>query len=67
MTESESGRRPRGRSRRRRRARLRRALLAGLVVGSLLLLTGGWVGVRGWQARAHLLNAAGLARDLSAQ
>ncbi|MGN9813487.1 DUF4012 domain-containing protein [Micromonospora sp. BQ11] len=67
MTESQSGRRRRGRSRRRRRAHLRRALLAGLVVGSLLLLTGGWVGVRGWQARAHLLNAAGLARDLSAQ
>jgi hypothetical protein len=36
-------------------------------VGSLLLLTGGWVGFRGWQARAHLLNAAGLARELSAQ
>ena len=35
--------------------------------GSLLLLTGGWVGFRGWQARAHLLNAAGLARELSAQ
>jgi hypothetical protein len=30
-------------------------------------LTGGWVGFRGWQARAHLLNAAGLARELSAQ
>ncbi|RKF28743.1 DUF4012 domain-containing protein [Micromonospora globbae] len=42
-------------------------LLAGLVVGSLLALTGGWVGFRGWQARAHLLNAAGLARELSAQ
>lgn len=37
------------------------------MVGSLLLLTGGWVGFRGWQARAHLLNAAGLARELSAQ
>ncbi|MEU5950250.1 DUF4012 domain-containing protein [Micromonospora sp. NPDC047465] len=36
-------------------------------MGSLLLLTGGWVGFRGWQARAHLLNAAGLARELSAQ
>ncbi|MGK5740836.1 DUF4012 domain-containing protein [Micromonospora sp. URMC 103] len=66
MTESERPRR-RGRSRRRRRARLRRALLAGLVVVSLLLLSGGWIGFRGWQARAHLLNAAGLARELSAQ
>ncbi|RKN40712.1 DUF4012 domain-containing protein [Micromonospora endolithica] len=37
------------------------------MVGSLLLVTGGWVGLRGWQARAHLLNAAGLARDLSGQ
>ncbi|MEH1101606.1 DUF4012 domain-containing protein [Micromonospora sp. CPCC 205561] len=46
---------------------MRRILLASLVVGSLLLLTGGWVGFRGWQARAHLLNAAGLARELSAQ
>ncbi|MEH1165853.1 DUF4012 domain-containing protein [Micromonospora sp. CPCC 205539] len=67
MTESERPRRRRSRSRRRRRARLRRALLGALVVGSLLLLTGGWVGFRGWQARAHLLNAAGLARELSAQ
>ncbi|MFG1951790.1 DUF4012 domain-containing protein [Micromonospora sp. NPDC048830] len=45
---------------------MRRALTAGLLVGSLVLLTGGWVGFRSWQARAHLLNAAGLARDLSA-
>ncbi|WP_233512665.1 DUF4012 domain-containing protein [Micromonospora deserti] len=67
MTQSERPRRRRGRSRRRRRLRLRRALLASLVVGSLLLVTGGWVGFRGWQARAHLLNAAGLARELSAQ
>lgn len=37
------------------------------MVGSLLLAAGGWVGFRGWQARAHLLNAAGLARELSAQ
>ncbi|WP_433270619.1 DUF4012 domain-containing protein [Micromonospora vinacea] len=59
--------RRRSRSRRRRRARLRRALLGALVVGSLLLTTAGWVGFRGWQARAHLLNAAGLARELSAQ
>ncbi|MCM0673937.1 DUF4012 domain-containing protein [Micromonospora phytophila] len=65
MTESERPRRRRGRSRRRRR--LRRALLVTLVAGSLVLLTGGWVGFRGWQARAHLLNAAGLARELSAQ
>lgn len=37
------------------------------MVGSLLLVTGGWIGFRGWQARAHLLNAASLARELSAQ
>ncbi|SCF15588.1 DUF4012 domain-containing protein [Micromonospora chokoriensis] len=67
MTESERPTRRRSRSRRRRRARLRRALLSALVVGSLLLAVGGWVGFRGWQARAHLLNAAGLARELSAQ
>ncbi|MGS2619805.1 DUF4012 domain-containing protein [Micromonospora sp. LZ34] len=67
MTESESAPRRRSRSRRRRRARLRRALLSALVVGSLLLVSAGWVGFRGWQARAHLLNAAGLARELSAQ
>ncbi|PWR05679.1 hypothetical protein DKT68_25740 [Micromonospora acroterricola] len=67
MTESERPRRRHSRSRRRRRARLRRALLGALVVGSLLLATGGWIGFRGWQARAHLLNAAGLARELSAQ
>ncbi|OKI81605.1 hypothetical protein A6A27_16030 [Micromonospora sp. CB01531] len=59
------GRRPR--SRRRTRARVRRVLLIGLVVVSLLLTLGGWVGFRGWQARAHLLNAAGLAKELSAQ
>ncbi|MCF0097209.1 DUF4012 domain-containing protein [Micromonospora sp. MH99] len=67
MTESERPHRRRSRSRRRRRARLRRALLGALVVGSLLLAAGGWIGFRGWQARAHLLNAAGLARELSAQ
>ncbi|MEV0810990.1 DUF4012 domain-containing protein [Micromonospora sp. NPDC050200] len=53
--------------RRRTRTRIRRTLLAGLVVGSLLLAGAGWVGFRGWQARSHLLNAAGLARELSAQ
>ncbi|MEH0846133.1 hypothetical protein V6U81_27510 [Micromonospora sp. CPCC 205711] len=42
-------------------------MLAGLVVAALLLSGGGWVAFRGWQARAHLLNAAGLARELSAQ
>ncbi|MBM0277088.1 DUF4012 domain-containing protein [Micromonospora tarensis] len=67
MTESERPIRRRSRSRRRRRARLRRALLGALVAGSLLLATVGWVGFRGWQARAHLVNAAGLARELSAQ
>ncbi|MFF0153029.1 DUF4012 domain-containing protein [Micromonospora sp. NPDC005203] len=67
MTESERPTRRRSRSRRRRRARLRRALLGALVVGSLVLATGGWIGFRGWQARTHLVNAAGLARELSAQ
>ncbi|MGW0216569.1 DUF4012 domain-containing protein [Micromonospora chokoriensis] len=37
------------------------------MVGSLLLAAVGWIGFRGWQARAHLVNAAGLARELSAQ
>ncbi|MEH0983018.1 DUF4012 domain-containing protein [Micromonospora sp. CPCC 205556] len=67
MTESGVSRRGRRRSRRRTRARIRRALLAGLVAGALLVAGAGWVGFRGWQARAHLLNAAGLARELSAQ
>ncbi|MFI9639712.1 DUF4012 domain-containing protein [Micromonospora sp. NPDC051925] len=53
--------------RRRTRQRVRRALSVGLIVGALLLGSAGWVGFRGWQARAHLLNAAGLARELSAQ
>ncbi|WBB76340.1 DUF4012 domain-containing protein [Micromonospora sp. WMMD1128] len=60
-------RRGRGRARRRRRARIRRILLVGLVVTSVLLSVGGWVTFRGWQARAHLVNAAGLAKDLSSQ
>ncbi|MEH0828131.1 MULTISPECIES: DUF4012 domain-containing protein [unclassified Micromonospora] len=67
MTESGVSRRGRRRLRRRTRVRIRRALLAALVVGSLLLAGAGWVGFRGWQARSHLLNAAGLARELSAQ
>ncbi|MGC4808288.1 DUF4012 domain-containing protein [Micromonospora sp. DT233] len=46
---------------------MRRALLAGLLVGSLVLLGAGWVGLRTWQARAHLLNAAGLARQLGTE
>ncbi|RUL94823.1 DUF4012 domain-containing protein [Verrucosispora sp. FIM060022] len=65
MTDSESPRRRRSRSRRRRRARLRRVLLTSLVVTSLVLTLGGWVGFRAWQARAHLVNAAGLASELS--
>ncbi|WP_243706336.1 DUF4012 domain-containing protein [Micromonospora sp. KC721] len=67
MAESGSPRGRRRRLRRRTRARIRHALLAALVVGSLLAASGGWVGFRGWQARTHLLNAAGLARELSAQ
>ncbi|MGC4892620.1 DUF4012 domain-containing protein [Micromonospora sp. DT31] len=54
-------------ARRRRRARIRRILLTGLVVVSVLLTAGGWVAFRGWQARAHLVNAAGLAEELSVQ
>ncbi|MFY1702344.1 MULTISPECIES: DUF4012 domain-containing protein [Micromonospora] len=54
-------------SRRRRRIRRRRALLATLVACCLLVVSVGWVGLRGWQARAHLLNAAELAQELSAQ
>ncbi|WBB80848.1 DUF4012 domain-containing protein [Micromonospora sp. WMMD882] len=57
----------RRRTRRHRRPRLRRALLAGLVAVSLLLVAGGWVGLRVWQTRGHLLGVAGLARDLNAQ
>ncbi|WP_089154163.1 DUF4012 domain-containing protein [Micromonospora sp. NBS 11-29] len=68
MTESGvSPRRRRRRSRRARRARVRRTLLAGLVVVSVLLAVGGWVAFRGWQARSHLVNAAGLAKELSSQ
>ncbi|MFF5174498.1 DUF4012 domain-containing protein [Micromonospora sp. NPDC000089] len=66
MTESGVSRR-RSRLRRRTRARIRRALLTGLVVLAVLSTVVGWVGFRGWQARAHLVNAAGLARELSAQ
>jgi len=60
---------PGRRSRRRRRWRpyLRRALLATLVAGCLVASAAGWVGLRGWQARGHLENAADLARELSRQ
>ncbi|WP_434739972.1 DUF4012 domain-containing protein [Micromonospora sp. SH-82] len=54
-------------SRRRRRARRRRALLIALVSLSLLLSATGWLGLRVSQARAHLLNAAALAQELSAR
>ncbi|WP_405096213.1 DUF4012 domain-containing protein [Micromonospora sp. NBC_01412] len=67
MIETVRPHRRRRRSRRRTRARVRRVLLTGLIVGSLVALSGGWVGFRGWQARAHLLNAAGLARQLSTE
>ncbi|MFG1904841.1 DUF4012 domain-containing protein [Micromonospora carbonacea] len=67
MSETEQPRHRGRRSRRRARARARRALLAGLVVGSLALLSVGWVGFRGWQARTHLLNAAALAQQLSSE
>jgi hypothetical protein len=58
---TKSGRRSRART------RLRRALLTILVVGCLLSLSGGWLGLRGWQARGHLISAAGLAQELSEQ
>ncbi|WP_329009704.1 DUF4012 domain-containing protein [Micromonospora rifamycinica] len=64
MAESHGSRRGR---RRRTRRRVRRVLLVGLVVTAVLLGAAGWVGFRGWQARAHLVNAAGLARELSSQ
>ncbi|WP_174530713.1 DUF4012 domain-containing protein [Micromonospora maritima] len=67
MTEGGASPGRRRRSRRRSRTRVRRVLLVGLVVVSVLLTTGGWVAFRGWQARAHLVNAAGLARELSSQ
>ncbi|MEV0157273.1 DUF4012 domain-containing protein [Micromonospora sp. NPDC050686] len=66
MAETAGSNRRRAQARRRKRARVRRALLASLVAGSLLLLGVGWVAFQGWQARAHLVNAAGLARQLSA-
>ncbi|MEH1015754.1 DUF4012 domain-containing protein [Micromonospora sp. CPCC 206060] len=56
--------------RRRRRAtsrRLRRILLAGLVVTSVLLLTAGWVGYRGWRAHGHLTSAAAMTRQLGGE
>ncbi|MEU1886876.1 DUF4012 domain-containing protein [Micromonospora rifamycinica] len=67
MAESHGSRRGRRRLRRRTRRRVRRVLLVGLVVTAVLLGAAGWVGFRGWQARAHLVNAAGLARELSSQ
>ncbi|MFI6226028.1 DUF4012 domain-containing protein [Micromonospora echinospora] len=48
-------------------SRLRRTAVAGLLVVSLALAAVGWVGFRAWQARDHLLGAAGLARELSVQ
>ncbi|GIG87306.1 DUF4012 domain-containing protein [Plantactinospora endophytica] len=49
------------------RRTLRRVLLTALVLGCLLAVAGGWLGLRGWQARGHLENAASLARELSQQ
>ncbi|MDG4787389.1 DUF4012 domain-containing protein [Micromonospora sp. WMMD1102] len=57
----------RTRSRRAVRRTVRRILLTTLVVGCLLALLGGWLGLRGWQTRGHLENAASLAQDLSQQ
>nr|QLJ96427.1 DUF4012 domain-containing protein [Micromonospora carbonacea] len=67
VSDTEQPRRAGRRSRRRVKARVRRALLAGLIVASLVLLSVGWVGFRGWQARTHLLNAAALAQQLSSE
>jgi hypothetical protein len=53
--------------RRRRRRRLRRAALVAVVAGCLLSLCGGWLVLRGWEARDRLVSAAGLAGDLSEQ
>ncbi|WP_233604574.1 DUF4012 domain-containing protein [Micromonospora sp. HM5-17] len=60
---------PSRRNRRRRRTRpyLRRILLTTLVIGCLAASAVGWVGLRGWQARENLENAASLARELSRQ
>ncbi len=49
------------------RRRLRRTLLTALVLACLLSLSGGWIGLGGWQSRRHLTNAAELARDLGEQ
>jgi hypothetical protein len=57
----------RGRRRSRRGLIVRRTLLAALVLACLLSLGGGWLGLRGWQARGHLTSASDLARDLTAQ
>ncbi|MFI6763646.1 DUF4012 domain-containing protein [Micromonospora sp. NPDC050417] len=46
---------------------MRRTLITVLVVSCLLFLGVGWLGLRGWQARGHLLSAAGLARELGQQ
>ncbi|MFK3979476.1 DUF4012 domain-containing protein [Micromonospora sp. NPDC050397] len=46
---------------------MRRALITVLVVTCLLFLGVGWLGLRGWQARGHLVSAAGLARELGQQ
>lgn len=54
-------------SRPRSRVGLRRTLITVLVVACLLFLGVGWLGLRGWQARGHLLSAAGLAGELSEQ
>lgn len=70
MTEGGTAPKHRSRSRSgrsRSRARLRRTLITVLVVVCLLFLGVGWLGLRGWQARGHLISAAGLARELGQQ
>ncbi|MFC6016924.1 DUF4012 domain-containing protein [Plantactinospora solaniradicis] len=67
MGDVSPGRRRQSARRRAFRRNLRRALLTTLVVVCLLGLVGGWLGLRGWQARGNLDNAASLARELSQQ
>ncbi|MEV4755992.1 DUF4012 domain-containing protein [Micromonospora sp. NPDC049559] len=63
MTATSGKRRRRSRGRR----RLRRVLLAALVCACLVSLSGGWLVLRGWQTREHLVGAMRLARSLSEQ
>lgn len=67
VTESVESPRQRLRARYRVWAYPRRTPLTLLVIASLLFVTGGWVGVRAWQVRGYLLDAAALAQQLRTQ